>query len=188
MRIVGITPRLSRTIICFFEDDAPPVFQSLKSPQGVTVFKRQKTIVKHVQALLRKHDIVVLEDFCVSDNVSSTGKLVERSELCGMLKLVCPAITELPWLSALPPMLKTFITGQASASNEEMLEAVSRDWGVCPTLNDEAIAFALARYTRSALLHEEMYEKQNQKFEAYGHNFTHLAKIRFFLPTILNAQ
>lgn len=188
MRIVGIAPRLSRTIVCLLEDEATPVFIPVKSEYGKTSFKRQRVIVGGVQEMLREHDIVVLEDFSVADSDLTPAKLVERLELNGMLKLVCPAVTRLPWLSALPPLFKIFIADQASMDDEALLQAVNEQWQVPATSYAEAVAFALARHARSVLLHEGTHEKCNQKFEAYGHNFTHLAKIRFFLPAILESK
>lgn len=188
MRIVGIDPSLSRTGICALEESKKPFFISIKSDRSANIFKRQKAIVTQVRSVLREDDIVVFEDVGVSPRVIPSGKFVERIELCGMLKLVCPSVTKLPWLSILAPMMKSFIMENGDAHNDEVVEAIRTKWAANPSNDDEAEAYGLARYARSVLFNEEIHEKKNQKFVAYGQNFTHLTKIRFVLPRLLNQK
>ncbi len=186
MRIVGIDLSLSRTGVCALEEKKDPLFISIRSDRSANIFKRQKAIVKQIRGVLREDDIVVFEDFALSEKNAPSGKFIERIELCGMLKLVVPSVTNLPWLSALAPMMKSFIIGVGDATNDALVETIRTQWGANPSNDDEAGAFGLARYARSVLFNEEIHEKKNQKFVAYGQNFTHLTKIRFVMPRLLD--
>ena len=96
MRIVGIDLSLSRTGVCALEEKKDPLFISIKSDRSANIFKRQKAIVTQVRGVLREDDIVVFQDFGVSEKTPPSGRFVERIELCGMLKLVAPTVTKLP--------------------------------------------------------------------------------------------
>ena len=184
MRIVGIDPSLSRTGLCILEDGETPVTASIRVDSKDSIFKRQRSIVEEVRLQLTRNDVVVLEDFGVSARFAPSGRYIERIELCGMLKLVAPAITRLPWLSVAPTMLKSFITGKSSAHKCDMLQAVQSQWDVQAANDDEADAFGLARYALAAIDQEPMYTRKITKFEKYGLNREHLAMIRFVLTTI----
>lgn len=188
MRIVGIKLSLSRTGICALEEKKVPLFISIKSDRSANTFKRQKAIVTQVRGVLRENDIIVFEDFALSEITASSGKSIERIELCGMLKLISPTVTRLPWLSVLAPMMKSFIVGSGDADNDTLVETIRTQWDANPSNDNEAAAFGLARYARSVLFNEEIHEKKNQKFVAYGQNFTHLTKIRFVLPRLLDLK
>ena len=185
MRIVGIDPSLSRTGVCIIAGDSTTAY-SVKAPNKLGMFQRQRMLVDGVRQYLRLGDVVVFEDFGISARFAPSGRFCERIELCGMLKLVCPAVTKLPWLSLAPTMLKSFVTGKSGAHKAEMLEAVRTKWGVAVQNDDEADAFGLARYAQAMLNQEPKYAKRQPKFEQYGMNREHLARIRFLAQRIMS--
>lgn len=180
MRIVGIDPSLSRTGVCILADDCEPEFHSIV-PKGrnLTLFQKQMKIVSSLRKLLVENDVVVLEDFGLSARYAPSGRFVERIELCGMIKLIAPSITGLPWLSIVPTMLKSFVTGKSSAHKEEVVESVKTKWGANPLNNDEADAFGLARYAQAVLTNDMSFGAKIQKFTSYGQNVSNLPQIRF---------
>lgn len=185
MRYVGIDPSLTRTGLCIIDGDN--IFTThLKSDAKKGMYQRQRHLTTKVVEYLKRDDVVILEDFGVSARFAPSGKFVERIELCGMIKLTAPSVTRLPWLSIAPTMLKSFATGKASSHKSEVQSEVKRRWGVETICDDEADAFVLARYAKAMLEREEEHIRKQKKFEAYGCNREHLARIRFVWPAICN--
>ena len=151
------------------------------------MYWRQRQILSDVKDHLRIYDIVVLEDFGISSRFTPSGRFCERIELLGMLKLVCPAVTQLPWLSVAPTMLKSFVSGKATAHKEDVEKSVREHWGVPVNNDDEADAYGLARYAQAVLYEEPAYASRREKFEAYGVNGEHLKAIRSVHTRILQS-
>lgn len=187
MRIVGIDPSLSRTGICIIADADVQTY-SVTGSSKLNLFQRQRALVNGVLRHLKRGDVAVFEDFGISARFAPSGRFCERIELCGMLKLASYAVTNFPWLSLSPTMLKSFVAGKSSAHKEDMLEAVRTKWSVPVQNDDEADAFGLARYAQAMLFQEKQYAKLQQKFEKYGVNQAHLAKIRFLENGIMSCE
>ena len=187
MRIVGIDPSLQQTGVCILEAGQPPETLSIRSKKQESVYRRQRQILSDVKDCLLIHDIVVLEDFGISARFAPSGCFCERLELLGMLKLMCPAVTHLPWLSMAPTMLKRFVTGKGTAHKDEVEMAVRVTWGVPVHNDDEADAYGLARYAQAVLYEEPAYASRREKFEAYGVNGAHLKAIRSVHTRILQS-
>lgn len=185
MRIVGIDPSLRRTGVCVISDAGDVSVASLTTGNRDGVFFRQRNMVSLVKQCLRADDVVVLEEFGVSARFAPSGRFVERIELCGMLKLIAPAITRLPWLHVPPALLKSFVAGKSGARKEEMTAAVRLEWGMPVANDDEGDAFGLARYAQAVLSQETRFGKKLAAFEKYGENRAHLARIRFSLNAVL---
>ena len=179
MRVVGIDPSLSRTGVCIISDAGVRTTSVKAACRAAGMFRRQRELVSGVCNYLMRGDVVVFEDFGVSARFAPSGRFCERIELCGMLKLVCPAVTRLPWLSVAPTMLKGFVAGKSSARKDDVLAAVRRRWEVPAKNDDEADAFGLARYALAVLNGEREYGRRLVTFESYGVNREHLAQIRF---------
>jgi len=184
MRIVGIDPSLTNTGLCIISPDNTETI-SIPSSHKLDVYRRQRKIVSAIKEYLRRDDIVTIEDFGISARFSPSGRFCERIELCGMIKLITPAVTRLPWLSVSPTMLKSFIYGKANAHKTDILKAVQTDWQVQVANDDEADAFGLARYTNAVLQEESRFKSKIEKFESYGQNKFHLARIKFLWNTVL---
>jgi len=188
VRIVGIDPSLSRTGVCVIDaEDASVTLHSITSKSSDDIFSRQKKAVHAVRALLCAGDVTVFEDFGVSARFAPSGRFCERIEMCGMLKLIAPLVTGLPWLTLSPPLLKGFATGRTSAHKREVIQAVLRDWGVSARNDDEADAFVLARYALAVLAGESCFAKRISRFEAYSQNRQNLTTIRFSCSTVLTS-
>ncbi len=178
MRFVGIDPSFSRTGVCILGQNYS-FFESVNSDKKANTFARQKQIVHSICALLQKNDIVTIEEFGISARFAPSGKFCERIELCGMLKMCIPIKTKLPWLSITPSMLKSFATGKATSHKDEVMEAISKRWGVTPSNNDEGDAFVLAMYTKSVLQDDVLEKKRLKKFLEFGDNASKVKKIKF---------
>ena len=179
MRIVGIDPSFTRTGMCILEGENHS-FLSISSDKHLNTFDRQKAILSGVCSNLKKYDIVMLEEFGVSARFAPSGKFCERIELCGMLKLVLPKMTYLPWLSIFPSMLKSFATGKSTAHKEDVLDAIEKRWKVKPANNDEGDAFVLAQYTKSVIYEDLKEARRLKQFILFGDNEHKLKQIKFF--------
>lgn len=177
MRLIGIDPSFSRTGVCVIDGDAV-TFTSIKSDKSLSIFDRQKQLLRGCKQLLQKDDIVTFEDFSVSARFAPSGRFCERIELCGMLKLVCPMITKLPWLCITPSMLKSFATGHSTCHKEEVMKAITEKWGMVAANNDEADAYVLARYTKAVFDNESEHAKKIEKFLSYNENEIYVESIR----------
>lgn len=109
-----------------------------------SVFDRQKEALSKVLPLLSPNDVVAMESLGVGARFVPSGLFVERVELAGMLKLSVPLRTRMPILLAHPKHVKLLVAGKATASKEEMVQAVAATWGLSPKNHDEADALGLA--------------------------------------------
>lgn len=184
MRFVGIDPSLSRTGVAIIDNESVEL-HSVKADAKYSIYRKQRSLVKQIRELLKRNDIVIFEDFGVSARFAPSGRFCERIELLGMLELVCPAATTLPWLSVAPTMLKSFLTGKSSSHKSEVLAEVNSRWGVDASNDDEADAYGLAKFGQAMVLDEEPHRKRKVKFEKYGMNKEHLAILRFSYSSIL---
>lgn len=178
MRIVGIDPSFTRTGMCILEGENHS-FISISSDKHMNTFDRQKAILSGVCSNLKKYDIVTLEEFGVSARFAPSGKFCERIELCGMLKLVLPKMTRLPWLSITPSMLKSFATGKSTSHKDDVMKAIEQRWKVKPANNDDGDAFVLAKYTQSVIFDDAMEKNRIKKFLSFENNEYKMKMIKF---------
>ena len=190
-RIVGIDPSFTRTGVCILDNcqtDTPhPTFYSITSSKKYSVFERQKQIVNNIKNLLHVGDVVIFEDFAISARFSPSGRFCERIELCGMLKLISPCITKLPWLVIAPTMLKSFMTNKSTAHKIEVINAV-KSQDIIPVKqdinDDEADAFVLALYTYNIFYNQNFNTKKQDKFLNYSSNATGCKQIRTLISIL----
>ena len=181
MRIIGIDPSLSSTGVCVLEHGKSPLLRSIKTKRSQSVFERQRETVGALRYVLSKGDVVVMEDFGVSAQYQPSGRLFERIELCGMIKLVAPSITGFPWFLATPSMLKSFVAGKASARKEDVVKAVKDVWKIPVGNDDEADAFGLSRYAVAAFTEETKYKTKTAKFLSYSSNVANFKRLSFLV-------
>lgn len=81
----------------------------------------------------------------------SVGKLAELGEVGGILRLLLHELN-VPYIVVAPSALKKFVSNDSSAEKIEMLAAVTRNWGVKLTSDNEADAVGLAKVSESFLL------------------------------------
>lgn len=74
----------------------------------------------------------------------TSGKITQRAEICGTLKSFLLIGMKVPIISLPPTSLKSFATGNARASKEDMLTRAN-NYGYWPDTHDEADAFFAAR-------------------------------------------
>ncbi|MDR1945990.1 MAG: hypothetical protein LBQ51_02330 [Desulfovibrio sp.] len=178
MRFVGIDPSLSRTGFCALSDGVTVIRHKVTSVKN-PVLDRQVEVVTAAREFVQKGDIVLLEDFGIAARFALSGRFVERIEICGMLKLVLPAICAVPLLVVPPTMLKSFVVGNGRADKEAMVKAVESKWGICVSCDDEADAFGLAALGRAFFNGEKIKTSVLSKFAVYGSNRRAINKIKF---------
>ena len=179
MQIIGIDLSLSSTGVCVLEHGELPKLLSIKTKRSQAVFDRQLEIVSRLRQILKSNDIVVMEDLGVSAQYQPSGRLFERIELCGMIKLVAQAITGFPWFLATPSMLKSFVAGKASARKEDVVKAVKDVWKIPVGNDDEADAFGLAMYALAAFTEDPKYKTKTAKFLSYSSNVANFKRLSF---------
>ena len=178
MRFIGIDPSLSRTGVCCLDKDNVDV-TSITVPRKLSVFERQMAMVRRVCGLLKKGDVVALEEFGVSARFAPSGRFVERIEICGMLKVYIPAITGMMWFSVPPNLLKSFVAGKASARKTDVVDCVRNSWKVDVHNDDEADAFGLAKYVKVVVENDIKHKQKVEKFLQFPGNRCALASVRF---------
>jgi Holliday junction resolvasome RuvABC endonuclease subunit len=172
MRIVGIDPSLARTGLCVL-CDKQVVFHSIETLSSTYTFIRQTVVVEEVLARMEKGDIIIMEDFGVPVRFSSTsGKFIERVELCGMLKYVLGWQHRHCLLTAPPTMMKLFITGKGNADKRRVKHVISTVWSANPKNDDEADAFGYAALAKAYIEKSYWFDLAPlfDKFRRYGDN------------------
>lgn len=180
-RFVGLDPSFTNTGVCIIDGMKVETF-SIKTSAKESVFARQKKACVEVCKLLSRDDLIAIEDFGISARYAPSGRFVERIEMCGMLKLLMGAKTQVPWFSCAPDILKMFIAGKGSAKKAEMVESVRYVWDQDVKNDDEADAFALARLCQAAVTSEDFQGKRRQavdKFIVHGVNPQGLKLVSF---------
>ena len=151
-RYVGIDPSLTRTGVAILETGLVTpisITSSNKTRPDVRLFR----IVSEVSKYLKHGDVVVFEDFGFGGRFNrNSGKLIERLELLGMLKLRAMQITHLPILTALPSWIKKFLIARGSrVSKDDIVKEVRERWCISVANDDEADASGLALLACAAL-------------------------------------
>lgn len=143
-RIVGVDPSLGRTGVGLLEDGEVRALSIRTTKKDGSDYDRQRKIARELVRHLSPGDLVVFEDFGAGGRFQPSGKFVERLELVGMMKYVCPLRTRRLFLEVRPSHLKSFVAGKAAASKETVMTAVRLRWGCEVDNQDEADATALA--------------------------------------------
>jgi len=105
---------------------------------------RSDTIVEWVLSKLLPGDIVAVEDYGMVGRYSASAKVVERTELLGMLKYALPRRTGIDYLSILPKRLKKFTAGTGNAKKADMVASVNSFFGLDVADHNIADAVGLA--------------------------------------------
>jgi len=106
-------------------------------------FLRLQLIAKQVEDTLGvwKPDLIVVEGYAYSKNISSFITLVE----VGTVIRVVLSRLQLPWFEVPVPVLKKWTTGKGNATKDMMALAVRQRWGHTSESHDIMDAFALAQ-------------------------------------------
>jgi len=139
---------------------------------------RQLSVVQSIAPRVRTGDVLIFEDFGVTVRFAKSAKLVERIELCGMLKMALGLKSGAPVLVCSPGHLKKFFTGNGSASKTGVLDAACRLGGRRFETDDEADAFALAHVGRR-LVCGPVDSDVLRAVEAWSGNGAALKRLRF---------
>lgn len=185
MRIVGVDPSLTCTGVCIMDEHTVLRLFSIKTKRTDSDYSRQCQMVNGVRDILRKGDVVVLEDFAFAARGGVSGKAAERIEICGMIKFLAPLITGCPFFEVRPSHLKSFATGRSTSHKSDVVFSVRMDWGQDVANNDEADAFILAQMGRVAIWKpEELYigskRRAVEKLERWKGNPFAMRQLQFF--------
>lgn len=101
-----------------------------------------------VTAAIRNLDnleMVAIEDYGPIGRTA--GKITQRAELVGMIKLFILRELRLPIITITPTQLKLYATGNHRAKKEEVMQNCARE-GHIARVSDEADAYFLAKFAR----------------------------------------
>ena len=144
--VIGLDLSLNSTGYCFIANDTLYSGTIQSKAKGVErlLFIETK-IASYLSSIVladRRKVLFVIEGYSMGHK--GGGRAFDIGELGGVIRL-------LAWkkghdLLIVPPTtLKLFVAGNGSASKEEMMDAVSRNWGFKTESDDEADAFGLMK-------------------------------------------
>lgn len=109
----------------------------------------------YIQWLTLQHkaglDLVVMEGYA---NAAKFGREM-AGELGGVVKVATLEVIGHPPLIVPPTSLKKFVTGSGAAKKNTVIAHVFRQWGVMFSDDNQADAYALERFGRAYLVHDQ---------------------------------
>lgn len=177
-RFVGIDPGLSCTGVAVLHPDGGLESFAVKTDATQSDFARQLFVVQSIAPRVCGGDVLIFEDFGVTVRFAKSAKLVERVELCGMLKLALGLKSGASVLACSPTHLKKFFTGNGNASKSAVLDAAYRLGGRRFETDDEADAFALA-HVGMRLIRGPIDSDVLKAIEGWADNGAVLKRLRF---------
>jgi Holliday junction resolvasome RuvABC endonuclease subunit len=106
------------------------------------------TILEALSDLNADIGIVCIEDYGPISKFA--GKLMQRAEICGILKYALHETWGVPFVTVPPVSLKSYATGIGKAHKDDMIRHAKK-FGFFTEVHDEADAFHLARLGKSLM-------------------------------------
>jgi crossover junction endodeoxyribonuclease RuvC len=148
---LGLDLSLTSTGYCVLDSRTVPVVVGTirTRPTDGSFYVRARIVRQKVMTLIQKYEpeAIAIEGHAIFSGKSSA---VQLAELNGIVRYAIFA-AGWRWENVPPSTLKKFAAGKGNASKAEMIEAVRKKWGFATKSNDEADAYALAKYAQKGV-------------------------------------
>ena len=149
--VVGLDLSLRSTGCCAIDDDSKSVIACclVNAEKDVYGVQRLAFLINRISYFVEKHKprMVAIEGYAFASNMAYAREI---AELGGIVKLWLHR-AHVPFELVAPTKLKKFATGKGNAKKNQMLLAVYKKWGVEFSNDNEADAYALARFAAEPL-------------------------------------
>ena len=141
---LGLDLSLTSTGYCLMNQEGGILASGKLTPKKLSGIERLKFIEENLSSMVISHAVseVFLEGYAFAAHMAYAHEI---GELTGVIKLMLHR-NGVPFRSVGPTTLKKFVTGRGNAKKNEMLLAIYKKWCIEFKDDNEADAYALARY------------------------------------------